>query len=357
MSETTGASPQNAPGGSNVGIYALCLVAGIVIGVLGGMLVPGGSGGTGGDAVVAEYNGKSVKASEAFTSIKGRLFELEEDLYRTKEQAIKEFVEQKLLEAEAKKQNTSIEQLVEKEAGGTPEDVGEKEVQDFLTSKGLSLDDPRIKKDDVKEYLKYRKRYEKREAYVAKLEAAANVKIKVQQPQAPIVKVTTDGFPSWGNDKAPVTIVEFSDYQCPYCSKAEGTVAQLKKEYGQDKVKLIYMDMPLPAHQRAYPAALASHCANEQGKFWEFHDKMFQNQAKLEDSDLKGYAKELGLDAGKFGECLDKKKYADLIEKSKKEADKAGIQATPSFLINGRLLQGAQPFERFKEAIDRASKS
>jgi protein-disulfide isomerase len=358
MTETPGTGPQSASGSSNIAIYALCLIAGAAVGVLGTLLISGGVGGgsMGGDPVVAEFNGKSIRASEALGQVKGRVFELEEDIYRTKEQAINEFVEAKLLEAEAKKQNMPVEALVEKEAGGPPEEVNDKDVEDFLTSKGLSLNDPRIRTADVKDYLKYRKKFEKREGYVAKLKAASKVKILLPEPTAPKVTVATEGQPTWGNAKAPVTIVEFSDYQCPYCSRAEETVKKIKKEYGPDKVRVVYMDMPLPAHPRAYPASLAARCAEEQGKFWEFHDLLFTNQGKLEDGDFKEHAKTVGLDAAKFTDCYDKKKYADSIEASKKEAAKAGIQATPSFLINGQMLQGAQPFEKFKEKIDRALK-
>ncbi len=355
MTETsTPSGPTGSPGNSNLAIYAICVVAGLAIGILGTMLINGSRSG-GDDPVVAEYNGKSIRASEAFRQVKSRIFELEDELFRTKEQAINEVIEQRLLETEAKKQNLPIEQLVQKEVGG-PDTVEDKDIEEFLTSKGLSLNDPRIRKDDVREYLKYRKQFDRRQAYLNKLKATANVKLKIEEPTAPKVTVNTDGYPTWGNAKAPVTIVEFSDFQCPFCSRAIPTVDRIKKEYGPDKVRIVFMDMPLPAHPRANPAALAGHCANEQGKFWELHDVLFKNQTKLEDSDLKDHAKAIGLDMAKFDDCFSKKKYQDAIEKSKKEAEKAGIQATPSFLINGTLMQGAQPFEKFKEKIDSAIK-
>ena len=115
--------------------------------------------------------------------------------------------------------------------------------------------------------------------------------------------------------------------------------------------------MPLPNHNRALPASLAARCANEQGKFWEMHNTLFENQQKLEDKDLKEYAKTVGLDVAKFNTCFDGKKYQADLEKSRTEAERLGIAATPSFLINGVLLQGAQPFEKFKERIDRAAKN
>jgi protein-disulfide isomerase len=247
------------------------------------------------------------------------------------------------------------EQLLDKETGGQTAPITDKEIDDFLTSKGLTLNDPRIHKDDVRDYLRYRQRFEQRQAYVAKLKDSAHVKLLIAEPQSPKMNVATDGYPSWGNPKAPVTIIEFSDFQCPFCSKAVPVLNQIKQVYGQDKVHIVYRYMPLPSHNRAMPAAIAAQCANDQGKFWEMHDDLFNNQAKLEDGDLKDYAKQLGLDMTKFNDCFDGKHPEATIERSKREAETLGIQATPSFLINGNLMQGAQPFEKFKEKIDRAA--
>lgn len=344
---TQSVTPKNLP--TLTAFINALLIAGVLF------LLASCTQGGGGDPVVAEYNGKSVKASEAFGNIKTRLFDLEEELFRTKEQAINEFVEQRLLEAEAKKQNMTIEQLLDKETGGgAAGEVSDKDIDTFLTSKGLSLKDPRIRKDDVKDYLKYRQKFEKRQAYVSKLRQTANVKLAIKEPESPKLSPIVDGFPTWGNAKAPVTIVEFSDFQCPFCSRAVPAIDRIKKEYGPDKVKIVFRDMPLPSHDRAVPAANAAHCANEQGKFWEMHDVLFENQAKLADADLKDYAKKVGLDAAKFTACFDAKKFQGDIDKSRAEAEKLGISATPSFVINGVLLQGAQPFEKFKEKIDRA---
>lgn len=348
MTDTT--ETKSAP--SNVGLYLACTAAGIVLGVLATLAFTRGFSATGKDPVVAEYGGKKLRASDAFKNIKTRIFEMEEELYRLKEQAINDFIDQRLLEAESKKQNLPVDQLVEKTTGGVTEEVSEKDVEEFLTSKGIALNDPRIKKDDVKDYLKFRKRFEKRQTFVASLRKG--VKLHLNPPEMEKLVFKTEGYPTWGNPKAPVTIIEFSDFQCSYCSRAVATLDRIKKEYGPDKVKIVFRDMPIGGHRRAKPASLAAHCANEQGKFWEYHDMLFQNQAKLEDGDFTQYAKNLSLDEGKFSECYEKKKYEGLVDQSLKEAEASGIQATPTFVINGSLLQGAQPFERFKEKIDRA---
>jgi protein-disulfide isomerase len=323
MNETTGTGvPSGSSGNSPLLIYVLCAVVGLAVGVLGAMAFLGGGGSGGGDPVVAEFNGKSVRASEAFTQVKPRLFEIEEELFRTKEQAINEFIEQRLLDAESKKQNIPVDQLVEKEMGATPAEVTDKDIEEFLTSKGLSLTDPRIRKDDVKDYLKYRKKFEKRQAFVAKLRQGAKVKLMIKEPESPKINVAIEGFPTWGNAKAPVTIVEFSDFQCPFCSRALPVLDKIKQEYGPDKVKIVFIDTPLPSHPRAIPASLAAHCAEEQGKFWEYHNALFSNQAKLEDADLKDQAKTIGLDTKKFAECFDSKKHQATIDKAKREGEK-----------------------------------
>lgn len=327
------------------------LVLGAVLTFLIQMLLGGSTGGD--NPVVAKYSGNSVRADEAFQSIKTRLFDLDEEMYRLKERAINDFIEQRLLLAESEKKNMPIPQLIEKEMGGEETEVTDKEITEFLTSKGLSLTDPRIRKEDVKDYLKFRQRHEKRQTFVDKLKAQANVQLMLKEPESPKIAVSTDGYPVWGKANAPVTIVEFSDFECPYCSRVNPTIDRIKKEYGEDKVRIVFRDMPLPSHARAIPAAMASHCAHDQGKFWEYHDVLFENQRKLGDEDLKEYAKKVGLDEAKFQECYSKGQFKERVETSQQEAQRVGIQATPSFVINGTLLQGAQPFEKFKEKIDR----
>ena len=170
--------------------------------------------------------------------------------------------------------------------------------------------------------------------------------------RAPAFEVGTAGRPEKGGGaKAPVTIIEFSDYQCPFCQRAEGVVDQVMHAYG-NKVRLVFRDFPLPIHPQARPAAEAASCANAQGKFWEYHAKLFANQSALGEEQLKEYAKDVGLDPAKFEDCLTQKPFSAAIDKDLSEAAKLGINGTPAFFINGRLLSGAQPFEKFKEVID-----
>ncbi|MFH0836939.1 MAG: DsbA family protein [Candidatus Aenigmatarchaeota archaeon] len=163
--------------------------------------------------------------------------------------------------------------------------------------------------------------------------------------------VSADDDPYIGSENAKVIIVEFSDYQCPYCGKVEPAVKQIIQTYG-DKIKFVYRDFPLSFHENSEKAAEASECADEQGKFWQYHDKLFENQNSLNVNNLKEYAKELGLNETKFNECLDSGKYAEEVKKDLQDGTKYGVSGTPAFFINGRLLSGAQPFSAFKQIID-----
>ncbi len=189
---------------------------------------------------------------------------------------------------------------------------------------------------------------ERREQLMAKLKAQEPVKILLVQPR---VKVESSGNPSAGGKDAPVTIVEFSDFQCPFCRAAETAVKTVKDKYG-DKIRLVYLDFPLGMHAHAMDAARAGRCAGEQGKFWELHDAMFADQSKLAPADLKADAKRLGLDTKAFDTCFDANKYDASIHKNMSQGQALGVTATPTFFVNGRQILGAQPAEQFEQIID-----
>jgi len=175
------------------------------------------------------------------------------------------------------------------------------------------------------------------------------------------VQVSADDDPVMGSKNAKVTVIEFSDFQCPFCrSFWRDTFSQIKKEYiDTGKVKFVYRDYPLSFHPMAMPSAQAAECADDQGKFWEMHDKIFGEQEKLGQgtvtfavSDLKKWAAAIGLNAGQFNQCLDSGKYKAEVDKDFADGSASGVSGTPSLFINGRLLVGAQPFASFKAIID-----
>lgn len=148
-----------------------------------------------------------------------------------------------------------------------------------------------------------------------------------------------------------VKILEFSEFQCPYCARAAPTVDKVKEEYGDD-VEIIFKHFPLNFHRYAQKAAEASECARDQGKFWEYHDTLFENQQSLDIPSLKNYAKDLGLDTDRFNTCLDDGEKISLVQNDFREGQSLGVRGTPTFFINDQMVVGAQPYEVFEEIID-----
>jgi protein-disulfide isomerase len=166
------------------------------------------------------------------------------------------------------------------------------------------------------------------------------------------VDVSTDNDPSIGPADAPVTVIEFSDYQCPYCQKwYEQVYKQMMAAY-PGQIRFVYRDFPLPMHAEAEPAAEAAECAGEQSAYWQFHDALFSGRYDLGRAAYDQIAAELGLDTAAFSECLDSHRYQSEIEADSSDATNVGISSTPSFVINGRILVGALPFSDFKAVID-----
>lgn len=183
---------------------------------------------------------------------------------------------------------------------------------------------------------------------------------KSGQPTGP-VDVKTEGAATKGEAKAPVTIVEFSDFQCPFCGRySTQTYPQIIKDYvDSGKVKYVFRHFPLPMHADAKAAANAAECVREQGgdkMFFEFHDVLFTNQSDLSVAKLKEYASKFSIDQQKFGACVDGNQFATQIEKDFTEGGQYGVQGTPMFFINGTPISGAQPYENFKKVIDEALK-
>jgi protein-disulfide isomerase len=166
------------------------------------------------------------------------------------------------------------------------------------------------------------------------------------------VNVSTDGDPSLGPEDAPVTIVEFGDYQCPFCQVwYQQTFDQLMANY-PNKIRFVYRDFPLAGHPESLPAAEAADCAGEQGDYWKFHDALYNGQYTLGRAAYEQYAADQGLDIAVFTACLDDHRYQDEVEADADDAARLGLSGTPSFVINGRILIGALPFEDFKTIID-----
>ncbi len=181
------------------------------------------------------------------------------------------------------------------------------------------------------------------------LRAAANdVSVSLEPPRQRIEVLADD--PSRGPENAPLVLVEFSDFQCPYCQRATDTLRELLAEY-EGQIRFVYKDYPLPNHAQAFKAAEAGNCAQEQGKFWELHDEMFGHQDALDVPSLKTYAAELGLDEAAFSACLDGGRYAAGVQRDLAIGQQYGVSSTPTVFVNGRMVMGALPYDAFNEII------
>jgi protein-disulfide isomerase len=185
-----------------------------------------------------------------------------------------------------------------------------------------------------------------RDAYLAELRAQYGVIVELSQPSA---HVEVENGPRLGSDKAPVQIVEFADYECPYCQKVNDDLRRLREQFG-DQVSLVYKDFPLPMHPLAAKAAAAARCAGVQGKFWEFHDALFQTK-RIQVSDLKLQARTLKLDTARFDQCLDGDEQIAVVRKDAQEAKRLGLDGTPSFFINGHFMSGSIGYEKLRGTV------
>jgi protein-disulfide isomerase len=271
-------------------------------------------------------------------------------LYEARRAAIDELVASALMDHEAKARGIDRAALIEKEISDKVAPVGDTDVAAWYQAnqsrvQGAALDQVRA---PIRAYLIQERMADARERYLGTLRAKTDVRVMLDPPRQ---NVTAAKGATKGNPNAPVEIIEFSDFECPFCQRAHATVAQVLSTYG-DRIRFVYRHYPLPNHPNAKPAAEAAECANEQGKFWPYHDRLFENTRKLSDADLRQHAAAVGIDPGRFSACLDSHKYRAQVEADARAGEEAGVNGTPAFFINGRMLSGAQPFEAFKRLID-----
>src|SRR6266481_9937514 len=296
---------------------------------------------------VATVEGQPIYDEDLAPSVEGQLQPLRNQEYEIKRKALDNLIEQKMLEAAAKKKGLTTEKLLDQEVNSKIPDPSDAELEGYYV--GLKVTRPFAEvKTQLRDGYKQAKIRQAREDYLKTLRADSKVVVLLSAPR---VEVAYDPARLRGNPKAPVMIVEFSDYQCPYCHSVEPTVKEVLTKYG-DKVSLSYRDFPLTAiHSQAMIAAEASRCAEEQGKFWEYHDQLF-TASKLEKDSLIEYARNLKLDDKQFESCLTSEKYKADIEKDTQDGRKAGVSGTPGFFINGVEISGAKPKDEIERVID-----
>jgi len=295
---------------------------------------------------LAEVDDKALEAPTA--NFGGKLSQA---LYDARRGALEEIIASALMDDAARANGIDRAALVEKEITSKVTAVTDAEVAAWYQAnqarvQGASLDQVR---QPIRGFLTQERMQKLRTQYIDDLKSKTNVRILLDPPRQKVKMAAKS--PSRGPSDAPIQIVEFSDFQCPFCFRVGPSLKQVFDTYG-DRIHLVYREYPLPNHPNAKPASEAGLCANDQGKFWPFHDRLFASQQRLSGSDLKQHAVELGLDAAKFNACVDSHKYAEQVESDISAGNDAGVNGTPAFFINGRMLSGAQPFEEFKKIID-----
>jgi protein-disulfide isomerase len=323
----------------------------------------GGSGGlpagTEDSAVVASWEGGSVTYGDLAGEVKSKVTQLQIEYltqrYQAESQALESMMMSEVLDLEVKAQGVaSPEALLAKEveAKVTPPTEAEKREFYEVVKRQLRGQPYEMVEPQVAAELLRRKQSERFTVYMEELKTKYKVKLQLPYPDLPRIEVSVDDDPSIGPADAPITIVQFAEYQCPYCGKANESLEQVMKEY-EGKVRMVYRDFPLSFHDRAIPAAVAANCAGDQGKYWEMHEVLMANQGALQESDLQGYASKLALDLSKWESCRQDPAQAAEVQKDMADGAEAGVSGTPAFFINGIMLSGAQPFSEFKTVIDR----
>jgi protein-disulfide isomerase len=271
--------------------------------------------------------------------------EYQQNVHQLIENSLDQVVQDRLLDAEAASRKITKDQLL---AEIKPAAVTDAEVNAFYEQNKAQIPAPKEQvADKIKAYLEQQGQQKAKTDYFKTLEAKYKVDYKIEPIR---VQVAATG-PAKGPANAPVTIVEFSDFQCPFCSRLTPTMQEVEKKYG-DKVRVVFRQYPLPFHQNAQKAAEASLCAQDQGKFWEMHDAMFANQQELGVDQLKAKAAELGMNADKFNKCVDSGEKAAAIQADQKAGSAAGVSGTPAMFINGRFINGAVPIDQITPVID-----
>ena len=300
--------------------------------------------------VVAKVGDKSITRAQLTQEAASALAKVRQQEYEILSQQLDQMVDEMLLEDLAKKEGKTVDQIVDERVEKKVSAPTDEQIQKFYN------ENPRLVQGQPLDQVKPRiiqqlQQQEKQKLYVEMMDGLAKQTPVVVLLDPPRTVVSADDDPVRGPKDAPVQIIMFSDYQCPFCSKVEETMKQVREKYG-DKVALVFRDFPLSFHNRAQKAAEAAGCAGEQGKFWEMHDKMFANQRALEPANLDTYATEIGLDMTKFKACLDSGQRAPEVAADMKAGQAVGVTGTPAAFVNGRFVNGAQPYEAFAKIID-----
>jgi protein-disulfide isomerase len=305
------------------------------------------------EGLAAKIGDMEVTNAELVDGIESEIYEAESKLFEVKFNRLKSLLLQKYMDRDTRKKGLTNDQYLEKYVTNNV-NISEKEIDAFIANEKIPAEHltPEVR-GKIKDYLSIERKKQAVDRWIAEQTKKTPVEVYVAKPRRPTYPVEAGNAPFSGNKDAKVTIVEYSDFQCPYCSKGAEILKEIKKKYG-DKIKVVFKNFPLPFHNHAEQAAVAGLCANEQGTnyFWKMHDEMFAAQDSLDAEGLKNTAKKVGLKPDQFEKCLAENKYLSQVKTDMEEGRKVRVKSTPTFFINGQLIMGAQPLDVFSEIIE-----
>jgi predicted DsbA family dithiol-disulfide isomerase len=322
----------------------------IALGMLGWLRVAAGATVASGDGsdVVAEVGGHKFTRAELEQKKAGKLLQARNQFYLAEREALNQFIDEQLLEEKAQAEHLSVEQLLQRDVVSRITDPTEDQLKVYY--EGVDTEEPFASvRDKILAHIHDTRVSKARAEYLKELHNQFSVLIMLSPPSA---QVSLDGAQIRGPQNAPVTVVEFADYECPYCQQIHGDLKKLQQQF-EGKMAFAFKDCPLPMHRHAVKAAEAARCAGDQGAFWEYHDLLFEKGGKLELSQLKDYARTLKLDGARFDKCLDAGEEAAAVQKGLHDAKELGITGTPSFFINGHFVSGTVKYEDLRDMVGR----
>jgi protein-disulfide isomerase len=323
--------------------YLLALGLGVALSALGVFSTP--AIGQEGTDVVAEIGGHAVTSDDLLQKQGSKLLQARYKYYVAERDALEQYIDDEVLQAQARKESVTVDELLKRHVAVSVQEPTEEQLRFYF--EGVQTDETfDIARPKILDTIHSIRMAKAKAAYITELRGQFGVVVELNQPTG---RVEAGNDPRLGVEKAPVQVVEFADYECPYCQKVNDDLRRLHEQFG-DRVSLVYKDYPLPMHQFAERAAEAARCAGVQGKFWEFHDSLFETK-KLQVSDLKAEARTLKLDTARFDQCLDSGEQAEIIRKDVLEGQKLGLTGTPSFFVNGHFMSGAIGYMKLQETV------
>jgi protein-disulfide isomerase len=296
--------------------------------------------------VIAEVNGVKLTVADLEHEESAKLLQAHNQYYQAEQKALEDLIEKRLLQQKAEHEGLSVDQLVDRHINSQVQDPTEDQLKVYY--EGLETDQPyEAVRAKILEKIRQLRGEKARAAYVKILRAQSNVIVELASPNA---SLNLENAYALGPKDALVTLVEFADYECPYCQKVAPDLGRLQGEFGV-KLAIVFKDFPLPMHQHAQKAAEAARCAGKQGKFWEYHDELFRSK-QLDVDRLKQDALVLHLDRTQFEKCLDSGEEAADVQRDREEGVKLGLSGTPSFFANGHFYSGALDYGALHEIVD-----